>query len=39
MARSSRVKNQKKKKKKKKEKEKKRCHRDTLSNNGDVETR
>lgn len=31
--RSSRVKNQKKKKKKK------RCHRDTLSNNGDVETR
>ena len=40
MARSSRVKNQKKKKKKKKKKkEKKRCHRDTLSNNGDVETR
>lgn len=31
--RSSRVKNQKKKKKKK------RCHRDTLSNNRDVETR
>ena len=36
MARSSRVKNQ--KKKKEKEKEKKRYHRDTLSNNGDVET-
>lgn len=36
MARSSRVKNQ--KKKKEKEKKKKRYHRDTLSNNGDVET-